>query len=106
MDTDRFGPAPLKTDLPVYPMPLALRRCANPLPNRELSLTDRARAGGCAGSNYPFLTSKERDIETGLDYSIHRYYSPAQGRFTSPDEPFAGQGEDPDNASREKVSGY
>jgi RHS repeat-associated protein len=28
---------------------------------------------------------KERDVETGLDYSVNRYYSPTQGRFTSPD---------------------
>src|SRR5688572_2967882 len=32
------------------------------------------------------FTSKERDIETGLDYFLARYYSSAQGRFTSPDE--------------------
>ena len=44
-----------------------------------------ARAGGCAGSRYPFLTQKERDIETGLDYFGARYYASAQGRFTSPD---------------------
>jgi RHS repeat-associated protein len=31
-------------------------------------------------------TGKERDQETGLDYFIARYYSGAQGRFTSPDE--------------------
>jgi RHS repeat-associated protein len=37
------------------------------------------------GSNYPFLTGKERDNETGLDYFINRYYSSVQGRFTSPD---------------------
>jgi RHS repeat-associated protein len=49
-------------------------------------LTTWDRAGGCAGSNYPFLTSKERDIETGLDYFLARYYSSTQGRFTSPDE--------------------
>jgi len=49
-------------------------------------LTNCSRAGGCAGSNYPFLTQKERDIETGLDYFLARYYSPTQGRFTSPDE--------------------
>ncbi len=42
--------------------------------------------GGCAGSNYPFLTRKERDIETGLDYFLARYYSSTQARFTSPDE--------------------
>jgi RHS repeat-associated protein len=31
------------------------------------------------------FTSKERDAETGLDYFLARYYSGAQGRFTSPD---------------------
>jgi hypothetical protein len=30
-------------------------------------------------------TGKERDTETGLDYFGARYYSAAQGRFTSPD---------------------
>jgi RHS repeat-associated protein len=39
------------------------------------------------------FTQKERDIETGLDYSTRRYYSPTQGRFTSPDVPFADQWE-------------
>ncbi|HZJ44471.1 MAG TPA: RHS repeat-associated core domain-containing protein [Pyrinomonadaceae bacterium] len=48
-------------------------------------MTKRARAGGCAGSHYPFLTQKERDIETGLDYFGARYYGSTQGRFTSPD---------------------
>jgi RHS repeat-associated protein len=38
------------------------------------------------GFHYPFLTLKERDIETGLDYFLARYYSSTQGRFTSPDE--------------------
>ncbi len=32
------------------------------------------------------FTSKERDSESGLDYFDARYYSSAQGRFTSPDE--------------------
>jgi RHS repeat-associated protein len=31
------------------------------------------------------FTLKERDNETGLDYSINRYYGSVQGRFTSPD---------------------
>ena len=53
-----------------------------------------ARAGGCAGSNYPFLTQKERDIETGLDYFLARYYSSSQGRFSSADS-FAGSRSDP-----------
>jgi RHS repeat-associated protein len=39
------------------------------------------------------FTSKERDTETGLDYFLARYYSPIQGRFTSPDE-FSGGPDD------------
>ena len=38
----------------------------------------------------PRCSSKERDAETGLDFFESRYFSSAQGRFTSPDEPFAG----------------
>jgi RHS repeat-associated protein len=49
------------------------------------SLTTCARARGCAGSNYPFLTQKERDLETGLDYFGARYYGSLQGRFQSID---------------------
>ena len=44
-----------------------------------------------AGSNSVKFTSKERDPETGLDYFGARYMSSAQGRFTSPDKPFADQ---------------
>jgi RHS repeat-associated protein len=40
------------------------------------------------------FTSKERDSESGLDYFLARYYSSAQGRFTSSDRPFADQSED------------
>jgi RHS repeat-associated protein len=36
-------------------------------------------------------TGKERDSETGLDYFGTRYFSGAQGRFTSADEPLADQ---------------
>ncbi|MGI8835348.1 MAG: RHS repeat-associated core domain-containing protein [Pyrinomonadaceae bacterium] len=49
-------------------------------------MTTCSRADGRADSHYPFLTSKERDTETGLDYFLARYYSSTQGRFTSPDE--------------------
>jgi RHS repeat-associated protein len=37
------------------------------------------------------FTGKERDAETGLDYSIARYLSASQGRFTSPDAPLVDQ---------------
>ncbi len=37
------------------------------------------------------FTGKERDAETGLDYFGARYLSSAQGRWTSPDAPFADQ---------------
>jgi RHS repeat-associated protein len=37
------------------------------------------------------FTGKERDSETGLDFFGARYFSAAQGRFTSADEPLAYQ---------------
>ncbi len=40
------------------------------------------------------FTGKERDAETGLDYFGARYFSGAQGRFTSPDPPGLDQSED------------
>lgn len=41
--------------------------------------------GGSDNTRQKF-TQKERDSESGLDYFLARYYSSAQGRFTSPDE--------------------
>jgi RHS repeat-associated protein len=49
--------------------------------------------------HYPFLTLKERDSETGLDYFINRYYSSTQGRFTGAD-PMGGHTEDPQTLNR------
>jgi RHS repeat-associated protein len=43
------------------------------------------------GSLTQRFTGKERDGETGLDYFGARYYSGAQGRFSSPDLPFMDQ---------------
>lgn len=49
-------------------------------------MTNCARAGGCAVFNYPFLTQKERDNETNLDwFGPGRYHSNLQGRFCSVD---------------------
>jgi RHS repeat-associated protein len=39
-----------------------------------------------ADSTNQKFTQKERDNESGLDYFLARYYSSAQGRFTSPDD--------------------
>jgi len=44
-----------------------------------------AHAAGVGRFHCAFLTQKERDNESGLDYSLARYYSSAQGRFTSTD---------------------
>ncbi len=55
----------------------------------------RSRADAGAGSNYPFLTLKERDNETNLDYFGARYYSSTQGRFTGADNVGFSRGTDP-----------
>jgi RHS repeat-associated protein len=58
----------------------------------ELFAGQGGRTSGESGLGYSGdairqkFTSKERDIETGLDYFLARYYSSTQGRFTSPDE--------------------
>jgi len=41
------------------------------------------------------FTQKERDNESGLDYFLARYYSSAQGRFTSVDNPRYAKATDP-----------
>lgn len=48
-------------------------------------MTTCSRADTGAWFHYPFLTLKERDIETGLDFFGARYYASTQGRFTSSD---------------------
>jgi RHS repeat-associated protein len=51
-------------------------------------ISGRSAAQGYAGGDgvRQQFTQKERDVETGLDYFLARYYSSVQGRFTSPDE--------------------
>jgi len=56
------------------------------------------------GSLTQRFTGKERDGETGLDYFWARYFSGAQGRFTSPDKPFADQ--DPKDPQSWNLYGY
>jgi len=53
---------------------------------------------------YPEFTGKERDSESGLDFFGARYFSGAQGRFTSPDAPFNDQ--DPSNPQSWNLYGY
>ena len=52
-------------------------------PDKGNNTTSNTGAQARTGSRYPFLTAKERDIETGLDYFFARYYSAIQGRFTN-----------------------
>jgi RHS repeat-associated protein len=55
----------------------------------EINAGIGARTGamgyGGADTTKQKFTQKERDSESGLDYFLARYYSPAQGRFTGPD---------------------
>jgi RHS repeat-associated protein len=69
--------------------------------NKRDSVSCAAGVTACyagSGSLTMRFTGKERDAETsnsamgdGLDYFGARYFSAAQGRFTSPDKPFADQ---------------
>ena len=53
----------------------------------QAGIGGRTAGQGCvADSVRQKFTQKERDSESGLDYFLARYYSSAQGRFTSPDE--------------------
>jgi RHS repeat-associated protein len=58
------------------------------LPFGEEIGTDHCPAGlsyGATDGERQKFTQKERDSESGLDYFLARYYSPAQGRFLSTD---------------------
>jgi RHS repeat-associated protein len=68
---------------------LAATRRHDYLPfGEELVATQGARSaalGYGADSTRQKFTSKERDVETGLDYFVARYYSSTQGRFSGVD---------------------
>jgi RHS repeat-associated protein len=71
----------------------AERRCLDYLPFGEQMTQGMGGRGACyASATEPRVkfTGKERDVETGLDFFQARYYSGAQGRFTSPDPENAG----------------
>ncbi|MEW5980562.1 MAG: RHS repeat-associated core domain-containing protein, partial [Acidobacteriota bacterium] len=64
------------------------------LPFGEELTASFGRAGIPGYGNHPLrqkFTGKERDSESNLDYFGARYFSGAQGRFTSTDLPFADQ---------------
>jgi RHS repeat-associated protein len=50
----------------------------------------QATSGNCGDTSPLHFTGKERDWESNLDNFGFRYYSSSMGRFTKPDEPFAG----------------
>jgi|GEM_PF-5829156 len=57
-----------------------------PTPRHSSTATPCTRSGYAGGDGVrQQFTQKERDIETGLDYFLARYYAGAQGRFTSVD---------------------
>jgi RHS repeat-associated protein len=76
-------------------------RCYDYMPFGEELGSNVGQRPSCFGSpTYPAsgldtasekFTGKERDAETGLDYFGARYYSSAQGRFSSPDKPIIDQ---------------
>jgi RHS repeat-associated protein len=87
LTADTLGSTRMLTDEAGTP-----RECHDYLPFGEE--IPRTGAGGCYTSNTSNtlkFTGKERDAETGLDYFGARYFSGAQGRFTSPDDPLINQ---------------
>ena len=106
LTADTLGSTRLITDGSGNP-----QRCIDYLPfGEEIPVGMNGRTGPCyetlgsgglspTGPEYPAgadiaaqkFTGKERDAETGLDYFGARYFSGAQGRFTSPDDVFADQ---------------
>jgi RHS repeat-associated protein len=89
LTTDHLGSTRLVTDASG-----AAKQCRDYLPfGEEIAQGVGGRPSCYAAASKPRLkfTGKERDVETGLDFFLARFYSGTQGRFTSPDKPFAGQ---------------
>ena len=106
LTADTLGSTRLITDATGNPT-----RCIDYLPFGEEIPTGVDGRSGCYGSltspQYPTtpdvaaqkFTGKERDAETGLDFFEARYFSSAQGRFSSPD-PMGGSLTDPQSLNR------
>jgi RHS repeat-associated protein len=90
LTADHLGSTRLVTDASGNPT-----KCYDYLPfGEEIPNGYGGRTASCFGpASYPSapdvvsekFTGKERDAETGLDFFGARYFSAAQGRFTSPD---------------------
>ncbi len=80
--------------------------CSDYLPfGQEIPATWGARNCTPDPSETIKFTRKERDAETGLDFFEARYFSSAQGRFTSPDEFKGGGLDDPLTDKSEETIG-
>lgn len=79
---DQVGSTRLETDRQGQPV-----RCSDYAPFGEEIAAGVAGRSSCfaGGDNKIKFAGKQRDAETGLDFSLARYYSGAQGRFTSDD---------------------
>jgi RHS repeat-associated protein len=80
--SDHIGSIRLETDTAGQPV-----KCSDYLPFGEEIPAGSGGRSGCfaASDNKIKFAGKERDASTGLDYSLARYYSGSQGRFTSGD---------------------
>ncbi len=88
LTADALGTPRLMTDSNA-----AIQECHDYLPfGEEIGAGINGRDGCFGWDTVPEdkFTGKERDAESGLDNFGFRYLSSAQGRFISPDEPFAG----------------
>ena len=79
---DHLGSTRLETDAEGRQL-----RCSDYLPFGQEIPAGLGGRSSCfaSGDNKIRFAGKERDVETGLDFSLARYYSGSQGRFTSGD---------------------
>jgi RHS repeat-associated protein len=91
LTTDTLGSPRINTDAKGQ---VTARHDYMPFGEEIIGLGNRTSTNGYQADDIrQKFTQKERDTETGLDYSINRYYSSTQGRFTSVDPKNAGADE-------------
>jgi RHS repeat-associated protein len=99
--TDLIGSVRALTGQKPSSGPASILECYDHVPfGRLLRSDDNQRNTGCYPANPDYqlvsrtpqkFSGKERDVETGLDFSGARYFSAAEGRFISPDPPLIDQ---------------